>query len=80
MLSLLADAPAAREQSELDVLAEGGLRELHAARREEVDDLDSRDPLRVLFLESVEVVAFALRHRHLAQGAAPSDAAPPAML
>src|SRR5438874_2060679 len=80
MLSLLADAPAAREQSELDVLAEGGLRELHAARREEVDDLDSGDPLRVLFLESVEVVAFALRHRHPAQGAAPSDAAPPAML
>src|SRR5207248_11409804 len=80
VLSLLAHPPAAGEQSELDVLAEGGLRELHAARREEVDDLGGGDPLRVLLLQCVVVVAFALRHRHLVQGAAPSDAAPPAML
>ena len=80
VLSLLPHAPAARQESELDVLAERGLRESHAARGEEVDDRGSGDPLRVLLLQIVEVVPFALRHRHLAQGAAPSDAAPPAML
>src|SRR5438309_2069227 len=81
VLALLAHAPAPREQAELDVLAEGRLRELHAARREEADDLDGGDPLGVLLLEHVEVVALPLRHRHPAQGAAPSYApAPPAML
>src|SRR2546422_836409 len=62
-------------------LGEARLRELHAPRREEVDDLGGGDPLRVLLLEHVEVVAFPLRHQHLAQGAAPSYApAPTAML
>src|SRR4051812_4272178 len=84
VLALLAHAPAARKQSQLDVLAEGGLRELDAARREELDDLRGGDPFRVLGLERVVlVVAFALRHEcHLApQGAdASRPPAQPAML
>ena len=62
MLPLLAHAAAARQKSQLHVLAEGGLREPHSTRREEVDDLRGGHAVRIVRLQSVELVDFALRH------------------
>src|SRR5438477_5116815 len=62
VLALLADASAAGQKPELHVLTECRLRELHAFGREEIDDLHRADPLRVLLLQRVELVGFALRH------------------
>ncbi len=54
VLALAADATAARQQALLHVLAKARLGELHAAAREQPDDLDGSQTIRMSGLDRVE--------------------------
>jgi hypothetical protein len=54
VLALLSDSHAARQQAELNVFSERRLTELDVVPREQVEDLDGRQPASMLFFDPFE--------------------------